>query len=205
MFGIRGTLQNSINAYDAMAGDIKYHNSCWLKHIDKRIPEVQIKQTSNSKSIPPPPPQSSEEFLVNEEEATSAAEFTNLDQSPLPLVRTIDLRNGRTLTMNDAREDSPESSLKRVVYSEMIEGLKIELIKGKAITLNNLVEIYKSRMIESGVKDPRTDKAIRIEVQRFISKNVCEKMEGVVMEKAYEPNTCQRVMTNDAKIQFITS
>ena len=86
--------------------------------------------------------------------------------------------------MSDAKEDSPDCSLKRVVYSEMKEGLKMELVKGKAITLNNLVEVYRSRMVESGTKDPRTDKAIRIEVQRYVSKEVCEKMAGVVLEKA---------------------
>ena len=188
----------SSHAYDAMAGDIKYHNSCWRTYIDKRIPEVQIEQTLSSKSSLRAANEN-EEVVVNEDEATSTSELTSLDQSPMPEVRTIDLRNGRTLTMNEAKEDSPESSLKKVIFSEIIEGLKIELIQGKAITLNNLVEVYKSRMVESGTKDPRTDKAIRIEVQRCISKDVCEKMEGVILEKAYERNTCQRVMTNDAK------
>ena len=30
----------SSHAYDAVAGDIKYHNSCWWNGINKRTPEI---------------------------------------------------------------------------------------------------------------------------------------------------------------------
>ena len=41
--------------------------------------------------------------------------------------------------------DGPDSSLKEVILAEIIEGLKIELIAGQVITMNNLVEIYRTR------------------------------------------------------------
>ena len=186
----------SSHAYDAMAGDITYHHSCWRTYITNRNPEIQIEHTPNRKSISKPV-QCSEE-LVDEEDVIFGTECADSVQSPQ--VRTVNLRNGRALLMNDdVIDDSPESSLKRVVYSEMMEGLKIELIEGNAITLNNLVEVYKSRMEEHGMKDPRTDKAIRIETQRWVTKDVCGMMDEVVLERSYERNVCNRVMTKDAK------
>ena len=33
-----------------MAGDIKYHQSCWRDHIDKRVPEHEVRTTQRSAS-----------------------------------------------------------------------------------------------------------------------------------------------------------
>ena len=60
----------------------------------------------------------------------------------------------------DSGEDATESSLKEVIITKIIEGLKIELNYGKAITLNNLVQVYIARMAEHGLVDPRSDKTI---------------------------------------------
>ena len=36
------------HAFDPMAGDIKYHMSCWRTTIDHRVPEILMQKTSNS-------------------------------------------------------------------------------------------------------------------------------------------------------------
>ena len=38
-------------AYDARAGDIKYHNSCWRKIIDRRTPEIQSHPVCHARKV----------------------------------------------------------------------------------------------------------------------------------------------------------
>ena len=49
-------------------------------------------------------------------------------------------------------------------------------------------------MSENGIDDPKSDKALRMEFQRIV-----KKVEGVVLEKSYRRNECQRIMTMDVK------
>ena len=81
--------------------------------------------------------------------------------------------------------DGPDSSLKEVILTEIIAGLKIELSAGWAKTLNNLVEIYKTRMTEHGMTDPRTDIALHIEFLRLVTKQICNAVDGVELEKNF--------------------
>ena len=54
--------------------------------------------------------------------------------------KKVELRNGQIIILKiDCSTEIPDSSLKEVILAEMIEGLKIELSAGRAITLNNLV------------------------------------------------------------------
>ena len=39
------------HAFDAMAGDITYHHSCWRQIIDKRVPEVSVVAKSSANSL----------------------------------------------------------------------------------------------------------------------------------------------------------
>ena len=48
----------------------------------------------------------------------------------------------------------------------MVGATKIELLNGRALTLNNLVEVYKARTSEYGTLDTRTDAAIRMDLRR---------------------------------------
>ena len=159
----------SSHAYDAMAGDIIYHNSCWRTVIDKRSPEVQTETSSHKFQSSNVQEQITESLL--EAEPDSSLEMTVHNQSCSPHEKSIQLRNGRNITLNgEYWEDNPDSWLKEVIISEIIEGLKIELSCGNAIAMNNLVKIYKSRMTEYGSVDHRTDKAIRIELRRIVGK-----------------------------------
>ena len=66
------------HAFDAMAGDIKYHQSCWHTIIHKRVPEVKIPKKSVPpvcditpspplpSPLPPPPPKPDVEFSMEE-------------------------------------------------------------------------------------------------------------------------------------------
>ena len=176
----------SSHAYDAMAGDIKYHNSCWREIIDKRTPEVQVQKPSSCSSL--------DVKLMNEPPLDDNDTDDNIslldvsDLSNLSHEKSIELRNGRSITLTEdtGSDDVPNSSLKHVVITEIIEGLKMELSCGKAVTLNNLVTVYKERMAENGIIDPKSDKALRMELQRIVTKRVCEKVEGVILEKAYQ-------------------
>ena len=38
------------HAFDGMAGDIKYHQSCWRDHIDKRVPEHEVRTAQRMSS-----------------------------------------------------------------------------------------------------------------------------------------------------------
>ena len=62
-----------------------------------------------------------------------------------------------------------DGRLKEVIFPEIIEGLKVELFSGNVVSLNNLVDIYKSRLAEYRATDLRTDKAIRIDLERCVS------------------------------------
>ena len=53
--------------------------------------------------------------------------------------KKVELWNGQIIILKiDYSTEIPDSSLKKVILAEMIEGLKIELSAGRAITLNNL-------------------------------------------------------------------
>ena len=77
----------------------------------------------------------------------------------------------------DYSTDGPDSSLKEVILAK-IKGLKIELSAGRAISLNNLVEKYKTRMTKHRMADPRVEKVLRIEFQRLFVKHISNKMDG---------------------------
>ena len=59
---------------------------------------------------------------------------------------------------------TPISSIKETVIPQIVARCKVELAHGKALTMNNLFEIYKSRISEYSGKDERADGAIRIDL-----------------------------------------
>lgn len=183
----------SSHAFDAMAGDIKYHNSCWREIIDKRIPEINVEPSNDisSSAVPCIENQQVEELQI---EDFRSEQWENNSET------AVQLRNGRILEKEaDEQQRTYDGGLRDVLFSEIIEGLKIELLEGKVVTMNNLVKIYKSRLGEHNAADLRTDKAIRIDLQRYVTKNVCDKMDGVVLQKPFERNDSLRVIPEDAK------
>ena len=80
-------------------------------------------------------------------------------------------------------------------YFGNIRGTEEELINGKAITLRNLVGIYKTLIEEHGVIDPRTSGALRNEMRRIVTKRLCKKMEVVTMENPHEKNQSQGIIS----------
>ena len=63
--------------------------------------------------------------------------------------------------------------------------------------MNNLVEIYKSRINEYGGEDERADGAIRIDLARVVQRRICDKMDGVQLQNPYLHKQSQRLVTND--------
>ena len=63
--------------------------------------------------------------------------------------------------------------------------------------MNNLVEIYKSRISEYGGKDERADGAIRIDLARVVQRRICDKMDAVQLQNPYLHRQSQRLVTND--------
>ena len=70
---------------------------------------------------------------------------------------------------------------------------------GRALTMNNLVEVYKSRMVEYGAVDTQSDAAIRIDSSRAVRKRICENSKGGELQNAYDHKSSQRLITNDVK------
>ena len=188
----------SLHAFDNIAADIKYHGSCWRDIIDKRVPEIQ-KTASSTKNLG-----KLSKRLVKVEFAHQEDNFT-LDNSNeslnFPLeVSDMQLRDGSIITNNDTVEiEVPATSLKEIIHSQIVNGAKMELLKGRSLTLQNLVEIYKTRIEEYGSIDGRTDSAIRNEIRRVIKKRICHDMDGVELQNAFSRNESQRLITNDLK------
>ena len=186
------------HAFDGMAGDIKYHHSCWRDKIDKRVPEVQIQvpsQPVSYSSLPLGPiVMNVNELDIDREDETTISTRT-LDLSDM------ELRNGRVVITNNERlaAESPSDVLKEVIFAEIVEATKVELMRGRALTLNNIVEIYKTKTDDYGAFDTRNDAAIRIEIKRMLDKRICNKMKGVEFITASGSRQSQRLVTNDIK------
>ena len=99
----------------------------------------------------------------------------------------MELRNGRLVPMSESVEPGtgPSPMVKEIILTDMVEATKIELLNGKALTLNNLVEVYKARTSEYGILDTRTDAAIRMDLRRVVRKRLCEKIERVLSFKTH--------------------
>ena len=158
--------------------------------IDKRNPEIQIrlKSCSHRQEV-----QETYECTIAPHESVSRLDVSSSDLSQLEHEKEVELRNVRSIILKtDYSTDNPDSSLKEVILTEIIEGLKAELSAGRAIILNNLAEIYKAWMMEHWMDDPRTDKALHIEFQHLVTKHICNKMD-------FGQNRCQRIYTKDVK------
>ena len=65
------------------------------------------------------------------------------------------------------------------------------------MTLNNLGEIYKTRMMDHGISDPQTDKALHIKLQCLFTKQISCLTDGAKLEKGFERNQCQNIYIKD--------
>ena len=93
--------------------------------------------------------------------------------------------------------DGRDGALKEVILAGIIDGLKIELNTRRAITLNNLREIYKARMIDHGISDPQTDETLYINLQCLFTKQISCLTDGAKLEKGFERNQCQNIYIKD--------
>ena len=120
-----------------MAGDIKYRNSCLWNFFDKQTIEIKFpwKLRSHCSEV-----QETYECTIVTDENVSCLDVSHSNWPQ------FELRNGQTIMLKTyCSTDGPDSSLKEVILAEIIEGLKIELSAGQVITMNNLVEIYRTR------------------------------------------------------------
>ena len=173
------------------------YGSCWRSTIGNQFREIPL--PSHSHHLHVINDSAEDNFIPDNDGAADVIDETPCTQPQLGKEKTLELRNGRSVPLIEDSNSGPDGSLKEVIFAELIDGLKIELNAGRAIPLNNLVEIYKTRMTQNGALDPRTDKALRIEQQRLVQKRVCDKMADVEFEKSFEGNKCQRIMTKDVK------
>ena len=109
----------------------------------------------------------------------------------------MDLRGRRITKITGNEIITPISSIKEIVISQIVAGCKVELADGKALTMNNLVQIYKDIVVEYGGKDGRADSAIRIDLARVIQKRICDKMDGVQLQNPYLHKQSQRLVTSN--------
>ena len=174
------------HAFDGMAGDIKYHHSCWRDKIQKRVPEVHVRSKPEEAPI-----QSSNSAVLSQ---CDTDETSFLDLSDL------ELRNGRVVLtgLDQKAAESAPNILKEVIFAEIVEATKVELMGGRALTLNDIVGVYKTKTKEYGTCDSRNDAAIRIEIRRMLDKRVCEKMKGVEFINCGSKKS-QRLVTKDIK------
>ena len=184
------------HAFDGMAGDIKYHHSCWRNIIDKRVAEVQVQ------SKPEECPVQSTDTTVSNQYDTDIHEIDETRVStPCLDSSDMELRNRRVVLHGfdqEAAESAP-NVLKEVIFAEIVEATKFELMSGRALTLNNIVSVYKMKTNEYGACDTRNDAAIRIEIRRMMDKRVCDKLKGVEFMNACGSKQSQRLVTTDIK------
>ena len=185
------------HAFDVMAGDIKYHQRCWWNIIDHRLPVIptcagSIASTSFEQNQIVQP-----DFEVTFENPENLEYF----DEKLPILseetaqKQIELRGRRSIKVPTLiKAEIPDDFVKASILSEILEELKIELICGHTITLNNLVDIYRSKMSDQKRVDGLTDKALQIELSRLVNT-----LEGVILEKDFSRNKCQKTYTKDSK------
>ena len=166
------------HACDSMVSDIKYHSLCWRDIIDKWVPEHEVIEANKT-----------DESVSNDIEA-NIEEFNEEDTQVTTISLTYDDEimdlGGRLITKITGNEIiTPISSIKEIVISQIVAGCKVELADGKALTMNNLVQIYKKRVVEYGGKDGRADSAIRIDLARVIQRHIYDKMDGVQLQNPY--------------------
>ena len=54
-------------------------------------------------------------------------------------------------------------------------------------------------MMDHGISDPQTDKALYIKFQRLFTKQISCLTDGAELEKVFERNQCQNIYTKDGK------
>ena len=133
------------HACDAMAGDIKYHQSCWRTIIHKRAPEVKI-PTKSAPPVcditpppppspplptplpPPPPPEPDVEFSMGEatydDELAFDSDVSGPESPPSTEYKPTSRRQRAERSRSNETEykEDLDNTLNEVVVSEIIRG-----------------------------------------------------------------------------------
>ena len=114
----------SLSAFDAMAGELKYHLPCWNKHIPKRQPTGITQTLDQSMELRSPEPANSS--------------FNTTIES----VDCFDIDQENTEKAND----DIDTRIQDMVIAELMCGVELSLKNQQVLTVRNLVEIYQSHV-----------------------------------------------------------
>ena len=140
-------------AFDAMAREIKYHRPCWNKYIRDRVPE----STKSNTSVP------SFNFSTLETSVNTTIidnNYTEGDHSKI-LTSTPHVPNDAKFTI-----------LQHLILLDISKGVEHAISDNQVLTIRMVIDVYKDRLAEHGINDPREYGAIRKLVKRFLLKNV---------------------------------
>ena len=135
----------SSDLYDAMAGELMSHQTCWNKIIVQRVPEVKHTAIGNALDLHSPNTSVVPSDIISFDSPPSQALPESIFTSPV-----------HDQTFNEPF-GSPvyDSSIQQIVISELMGGIELALHDKQVLTVRNVVEVYETRMSEFGITESR--------------------------------------------------
>ena len=72
----------------------------------------------------------------------------------------------------DVLNDANFTVLQHLILLDLSKGVEHAISDNQVLTIRNVIDVYKDRVAEHGINDPREYRAIRKLVKRFLLKNV---------------------------------
>ena len=129
-------------ALDARAGDIKYHTSCWVEHIDRCIKDFQ---KINDNVIP---------LIVTESNIMEVEQSVEGEN-----------KGGNLLSNKD-------NIINALVMQEIIGGVEIALENNEILTIRHVINTYKMKVLEEGGEDDRVYSSVRKWMKKCLLKHI---------------------------------
>ena len=92
----------------------------------------------------------------------------------------------------DVLNDANFTVLQHLILLDLSKGVEHAISDNQVLTIRNVIDVYKDRLAEHGINDPREYRAIRKLVKRFLLKNV----QSISFE-TYEHNQSQRITSKN--------
>ena len=199
----------SLSAHDAMAGELKYHQECWNKHINQRLPEHPSTSSSTSRDSTRDnqdidseninPDMNEDPDVDNEVRRSRRQSDTSVTKNSEPSLHDsssedfdIDPDFTYQSTVNVVKSHSDfDPNVQTMVIAEIMSGIELALSDGQVLTVRNAVEVYQSRMKELGQNDDREYRTLRKMMVRELKKIPDVKLDESI------PNQSQRITTSN--------
>ena len=200
----------SLSAHDAMAGELKYHQDCWNKHICQRLPEHP--SMSSSTTIHGSTRDSQDLDSENVEPVMNVDPDVNITVRRSRRQSNISVKKNSEPSLHDSSSEESDvdsdftcqatvnnvkgyldvdSNVKTMVMAEIISGIELALSDGQVLTVRNVVEVYQSRMKELGQNDDREYRTLRKMIVRELKKIPDVKLDESI------PKQSQRITTSN--------